>query len=255
MAATQGHTQSLHTNALDEALALPTAVLGAHRPQHPALPAARKAARRAIIDPWGGSYYVERLTARTRGEGAGAYRRGRGARRHGQGDRSGHAQARIEEAAARTQARIDSGQQIVIGVNTFRARRRARVDVLKVDTASVRARQIEKLKRLRAERDEAATQAALTALTEGARGKANLLALSRRGGARQGDRRRDFAGDGEGVRPPCRGDPLDPRRLPRGGGRRAPRRTSGCMAMTARLRGERGPPTAHPGRQDRPGRP
>jgi methylmalonyl-CoA mutase len=85
---------------------------------------------------------------------------------------------RIEEAAARTQARIDSGQQVVIGVNKYAPQIEREIAVLKVDAASVRAQQIEKLKRLRAERDEPATQAALAALTEGARGGANLLQLS-----------------------------------------------------------------------------
>jgi methylmalonyl-CoA mutase len=177
MAATQGHTQSLHTNALDEALALPTP-FSARIARNTQLFLQQESGTTRIIDPWGGSYYVERLTAdlaaRARAhldeiEALGGMARA---------IEAGIPKLRIEEAAARTQARIDSGQQAVIGVNKFRPESERPIDVLKVDNASVRAQQIEKLRRLRAERDEAATQAALAALAEGARGGANLLALS-----------------------------------------------------------------------------
>ncbi|MGA2044500.1 MAG: methylmalonyl-CoA mutase, partial [Roseiarcus sp.] len=177
MAATQGHTQSLHTNALDEALALPTP-FSARIARNTQLFLQQESGTTRIIDPWGGSYYVERLTgelaARARAhideiEALGGMARA---------IEAGIPKLRIEAAAARTQARIDSGQQAVIGVNKFRPQSERPIDVLKVDNASVRAQQIEKLRRLRAERDEAATQAALAALTAGARGGANLLALS-----------------------------------------------------------------------------
>jgi methylmalonyl-CoA mutase len=177
MAATQGHTQSLHTNALDEALALPTA-FSARIARNTQLFLQQESGATRIIDPWGGSYYVERLTGELALK----------ARRHmdeiealggmAKAIEAGIPKLRIEEAAARTQARIDSGQQSVIGVNKFRPQSERPIDVLKVDNASVRAQQIEKLRRLRAERDETKTQAALDALTNGARGGANLLALS-----------------------------------------------------------------------------
>jgi methylmalonyl-CoA mutase len=176
MAATQGHTQSLHTNALDEALALPTP-FSARIARNTQLFLIEETGATRVIDPWGGSFYVERLTAdlATR------------ARAHideiealggmAKAIELGLPKRRIEEAAARTQARIDSGQQTVIGVNKFPPNIERELNVLKVDAASVRAQQIEKLQRLRAERDEAKTRAALAALTNGARGEANLLQL------------------------------------------------------------------------------
>jgi methylmalonyl-CoA mutase len=177
MAATQGHTQSLHTNALDEALALPTP-FSARIARNTQLFLIEESGTTRVIDPWGGSYYVERLTAdlatRARAHIAEIEALGGMAK----AIEMGLPKRRIEEAAARTQARIDSGEQTVIGVNAFPPDVERALNVLKVDAASVRARQIEKLKRLRAERDEAATRAALAALTEGARGTANLLQLS-----------------------------------------------------------------------------
>jgi methylmalonyl-CoA mutase len=177
MAATQGHTQSLHTNALDEALALPTP-FSARIARNTQLFLIEESGTTRAIDPWGGSYYVERLTAdlaeraqkhmdeiESLGGMARAIERGL-------------PKGRIEEAAARTQARIDSGEQIVIGVNAFPPDVERELNVLKVDAGKVRDLQIEKLKRLRAERDEAATRAALAALEAGARGDANLLQLS-----------------------------------------------------------------------------
>ena len=177
MAATQGHTQSLHTNALDEALALPTP-FSARIARETQLFLIEESGVNRVIDPWGGSYYVERLTAdlATRAqvhideiEALGGMARA---------IEQGLPKRRIEEAAARTQARIDSGQQQVIGVNVFQPTVERELGVLKVDAASVRALQIEKLQRLRAERNETACQAALARLTEGARGSANLLQLS-----------------------------------------------------------------------------
>jgi len=177
MAATQGHTQSLHTNALDEALALPTP-FSARIARNTQLFLIEESGTTRVIDPWGGSYYLERLTAdlaaRAEGHIDEIERLGGMAKAIEQG----LPKRRIEEAAARTQARIDSGRQAVIGVNAFAPLLEREISVLKVDAASVRARQIEKLKRLRAERDAAKTAAALEALTAGARGKANLLQLS-----------------------------------------------------------------------------
>ncbi|MEO8667715.1 MAG: methylmalonyl-CoA mutase, partial [Bauldia sp.] len=177
MAATQGGTQSLHTNALDEALALPTD-FSARIARNTQLFLQLESGTTRIIDPWGGSYYVERLThdlaARTLEHIAEVDAAGGMAK----AIEAGLPKERIEEAAARTQARIDSGQQTVVGVNRFRPTDEPPLDVLRVDNSAVRSAQIEKLRRLRSERDEPRTQAALQALTDGARGAGNLLTLS-----------------------------------------------------------------------------
>ncbi|MFG2776907.1 methylmalonyl-CoA mutase [Streptomyces prunicolor] len=178
MAATQGHTQSLHTNALDEALALPTD-FSARIARNTQLLIQQESGTTRVIDPWGGSAYVEKLT----------YDLARRAWQHieeveaaggmAKAIDAGIPKLRIEEAAARTQARIDSGRQPVIGVNKYRVETDEQIDVLKVDNSSVRTQQIEKLRRLRAERDEQATQDALHALTRAAgEGTGNLLELA-----------------------------------------------------------------------------
>ncbi|MFI6027843.1 methylmalonyl-CoA mutase [Amycolatopsis magusensis] len=177
MAATQGHTQSLHTNALDEALALPTD-FSARIARNTQLMLQQESGTTRVIDPWGGSAFVERLTydlARKAWahidevESAGGMARAIDA---------GIPKLRIEEAAARTQARIDSGRQPVIGVNKFQVAEDEQIDVLKVDNAGVRAQQLEKLRRLREERDEESTQDALRRLTAGAESDGNLFALA-----------------------------------------------------------------------------
>ena len=186
MAATQGHTQSLHTNALDEALALPTD-FSARIARNTQLLLAQESGTTRPIDPWGGSYYVEWLT----------YQLAQRARAHieevaahggmAQAISDGIPKLRIEEAAARTQARIDSGQQPVIGVNKYQVDEDQDIEVLKVENSRVRAEQLAKLKQLRAERDEAAVTATLdelarAAATEGRAGEDglgnNLLALA-----------------------------------------------------------------------------
>jgi methylmalonyl-CoA mutase len=177
MAATHGHTQSLHTNALDEALALPTP-FSARIARNTQLFLIEETGTTRVIDPWGGSYYLERLTAELAARAQGHIDEIESLGGMAKAIESGVPKRRIEEAAARTQARIDSGRQTVIGVNLYPPAIERDLGVLKVDPAAVRARQIEKLERLRAERDEEATQAALMALTEGARGRANLLQLS-----------------------------------------------------------------------------
>jgi methylmalonyl-CoA mutase len=177
MAATQGHTQSLHTNALDEALALPTP-FSARIARNTQLFLIEESGTTRVIDPWGGSYYVERLTADLAARAREHIAEIEGLGGMAKAIEMGLPKRRIEEAAARTQARIDSGEQTVIGVNAFTPDVERALNVLKVDAASVRAQQIEKLRRLRAERDEASTRAALEALTTGARGRANLLELS-----------------------------------------------------------------------------
>src|SRR5215207_5859021 len=186
MAATQGHTQSLHTNALDEALALPTD-FSARIARNTQLLLAQESGTTKVIDPWGGSHYVERLTydlARrawahiTEVEKAGGM---------AQAIDAGIPKLRVEEAAARTQARIDSGRQPVIGVNKFVTGSDEEIDVLRVDNAGVRTQQLDKLRRLREERDQRAVDSALTALTNAAAATAegasrshedNLLALA-----------------------------------------------------------------------------
>ena len=177
MAATQGHTQSLHTNALDEALALPTD-FSARIARNTQLVIAEESGTTRVIDPWGGSHYVERLTADLAGRALAHIAEVEALGGMAKAIEAGIPKLRIEEAAARTQARIDSRAQTVVGVNKYRAAEDAEIEVLKVDNAAVRRRQIEKLERLRAERDEAAVRAALGALTEGARRGRNLLALS-----------------------------------------------------------------------------
>jgi methylmalonyl-CoA mutase len=177
MAATQGHTQSLHTNALDEALALPTP-FSARIARNTQLFLIEESGTTRIIDPWGGSYYVERLTEELAARAQTHIDEAEGLGGMARAIEQGVPKRRIEEAAARTQARIDSGRQTVIGVNAFAPTIERKLNVLKVDAATVRSMQIEKLRRLRAERDEAKTQAALEALTSGARGNANLLQLS-----------------------------------------------------------------------------
>jgi methylmalonyl-CoA mutase len=177
MAATQGHTQSLHTNALDEALALPTP-FSARIARNTQLFLIEESGTTRVIDPWGGSYYVERLTAELAARAQSHIDEIEALGGMARAIEQGLPKRRIEEAAARTQARIDSGRQTVIGVNAFTPTIEGELRVLKVDAAAVRSMQIEKLKQLRAERDEAKTQAALAALTEGARGTANLLQLS-----------------------------------------------------------------------------
>jgi methylmalonyl-CoA mutase len=181
MAATQGHTQSLHTNALDEALALPTD-FSARIARNTQLFLQQESGTTRIIDPWGGSYYVEKLTNELTQKAWAHIQEVEALGGMAKAIDAGIPKLRIEEAAAKTQARIDSGRQAVIGVNKFRPESEKPIDVLKVENAAVRAQQIEKLKRLRAERNEAETQGALDALTEGAKssgaGGANLLALS-----------------------------------------------------------------------------
>jgi methylmalonyl-CoA mutase len=187
MAATQGHTQSLHTNAFDEALALP-ADFSARIARNTQLFLQHETGTTRIIDPWGGSFYVERLTAELTRKAWGHIGEVEELGGMAKAIEAGIPKLRIEEAAAKTQARIDSGHQAVVGVNKYRPASEAMVDVLKVDNSAVRQLQIDKLARLRAERDPVAVEAALAALTRGAAepppagegrvGDANLLALA-----------------------------------------------------------------------------
>jgi methylmalonyl-CoA mutase len=178
MAATQGHTQSLHTNALDEALALPTD-FSARIARNTQLFLQQESGTTRVIDPWGGSYYVERLTRELALRAWDHIQEVEAEGGMAKAIEAGIPKMRIEEAAARTQARIDAGRQTVVGVNKYELDEEENLEVLKVDNSSVRAQQIEKLKRLRAERDSAEVESKLTALTNAASsGEGNLLALA-----------------------------------------------------------------------------
>ncbi|MGE5696125.1 MAG: methylmalonyl-CoA mutase, partial [Candidatus Sericytochromatia bacterium] len=178
MAATQGHTQSLHTNALDEALALPTD-FSARMARNTQLLLQQESGTTRPIDPWGGSYYVEWLTHQLAQQARAHIRE---VEEHGgmaQAIDDGIPKLRIEEAAARTQARIDSGQQPVVGVNKYQVDEDSAIEVLKVENSRVRAEQIAKLEQLRADRDQGAVDDALAALSRAAsEGDGNLLALA-----------------------------------------------------------------------------
>jgi methylmalonyl-CoA mutase len=178
MAATQGHTQSLHTNALDEALALPTD-FSARIARNTQLLLQQESGTTRPIDPWGGSYYVEWLTQALAEK---VREHIREVNEHGgmaQAIGDGIPKLRIEEAAARTQARIDSGAQTVIGVNKYQVDEDHEIEVRKVENSRVRAEQIAKLEQLRAERDQGAVEAALGELSRAAEsGEGNLLALA-----------------------------------------------------------------------------
>ncbi|NLG46284.1 methylmalonyl-CoA mutase, partial [Gordonia sp. (in: high G+C Gram-positive bacteria)] len=167
MAATQGHTQSLHTNALDEAIALPTD-FSARIARNTQLLLQQESGTTRPIDPWAGSNYVEWLTAHLADKARAHIAEVEAAGGMTQAINEGLTKLRIEEAAARTQARIDSGQQPLIGVNKYRVDEDEEIEVLKVDNSKVRAEQLEKLTRLRAERDSAAVEAALADLTRAA---------------------------------------------------------------------------------------
>ena len=181
MAATQGHTQSLHTNAFDEALALPTD-FSARIARNTQLLLQQESGTTEVIDPWGGSYYVEKLTYDLARRAWGHIQEVEKAGGMARAIDEGLPKLRIEEAAARTQARIDSGRQPVIGVNKYRMAEEDDVDVLKVDNRAVRREQQAKLDRLRADRDGDAVHEALHKLTNAAAeettGRDNLLALA-----------------------------------------------------------------------------
>ncbi len=180
MAATQGHTQSLHTNALDEALALPTD-FSARIARNTQLFLQQESGTTRTVDPWGGSHHVEWLTNELAQRALAHITEVESIGGMAAAIEAGIPKLRIEEAAARTQARIDSGRQVVVGVNKYRLGpgEETPVDVLKIDNAEVRQSQLAKLETLRRERDQRAVQAALEALTAAAaHGDGNLLALA-----------------------------------------------------------------------------
>ena len=178
MAATLGHTQSLHTNALDEAIALPTD-FSARIARNTQIYIQEETQICKEIDPWAGSYYVETLTNELVHKGWELIKEIESMGGMAKAIETGLPKMRIEEAAARTQARIDSGVQTIVGVNKYRLAKEAPIDILEVDNRAVREEQEARLKELRAERDEAAVKKALADITECVRTKkGNLLALA-----------------------------------------------------------------------------
>ncbi|TNE35799.1 MAG: methylmalonyl-CoA mutase, partial [Alphaproteobacteria bacterium] len=178
LAATQGHTQSLHTNAFDEALALPTD-FSARIARNTQLFIQQETKTCNVIDPWGGSYYVERLTHDLAKKAWGHIQEVEEMGGMAAAIEAGIPKMRIEEAAARTQARIDSGIQTRVGINKYPLETEEDIDILKVDNSAVRLKQVSQLKHLREHRDSAKCDAALAALTDAAQnGTGNLLALA-----------------------------------------------------------------------------
>ena len=253
LAATHGGTQSLHTNALDEAIALPTD-FSARIARNTQLLIQQETGTCRVADPWGGSHAVERLT----------YELAQKALAHiGEVERLGGMAAaiaaglpkmRIEEAAARTQARIDTGTQTIVGVNKYTQDSEAEIATLKVDNKAVRERQIAKLARLRAERDPKVVAATLAALTAGARGNGNLLAL-----AVDAARAKATVGEISDALEAAFGRHQATAKVVSGVYRSEAGATnefdSRRQHARHRVRVRRRPPPAHPGRQDRPGRP
>ncbi len=177
MAATQGHTQSLHTNALDEAIALPTD-FSARIARNTQLFLQQESGTCRVADPWGGSHYVERLTYDLAVKAMAHIEEVERLGGMAKAIAAGIPKLRIEEAAARTQARIDSGRQTIVGVNKFKIENQAEIEILKVDNKKVRDQQLDKLQRLKAERNADEVAAKLKALADGARSGGNLLALA-----------------------------------------------------------------------------
>ncbi|RWC90303.1 MAG: methylmalonyl-CoA mutase [Mesorhizobium sp.] len=174
MAATQGHTQSLHTNSFDEAMALPTDH-SARIARNTQLILQKESGTTRIVDPWGGSAFVERLTQDLAARALAHIEEVESLGGMAAAIEKGIPKLRIEEAAARTQARIDSGEQTLVGVNAHRPQTDIEVDVLKIDNAEVKARQLAKLQRLKGTRDVGAVESALAALTRAAESDENLL--------------------------------------------------------------------------------
>ena len=178
MASALGHTQSLHTNALDEAIALPTD-FSARIARNTQIYIQEETYITKEIDPWAGSYYVENLTHELAHKAWQLIQEVQELGGMAKAIESGVPKMRIEEAAARTQARIDSGNQAIIGINKYRLEKEDPIDILEIDNTAVRLQQIERLNDLKAKRDEEAVKKALAEITECAKtGKGNLLELS-----------------------------------------------------------------------------
>lgn len=178
LAAALGGTQSLHTNSFDEAIALPTP-MSSRIARNTQLILQHETGVTRVVDPLAGSYYVESLTASLVAEAQKLIDEVEALGGMTRAVESGMPKLRIEESAARRQARIDRGEEVIVGVNKFRPAEDEPIDILDIDNSKVRAQQVERLKAIRARRDEAACKAALAALTRAAeRGDGNLLALS-----------------------------------------------------------------------------
>lgn len=178
LAAAMGGTQSLHTNALDEAIALPTDY-SARIARNTQIHLQHEARVCTTVDPWGGSYYVEKLTADLVNRAWAHIQEIEELGGMTRAIESGLPKLRIEESAARKQARIDSGSEVIVGVNRFIPKEETEIELLEVDNTAVLNQQVERLKKLKADRDQPACDAALKALMEAARsGEGNLLALS-----------------------------------------------------------------------------
>jgi methylmalonyl-CoA mutase len=177
MAAVLGGTQSLHTNSFDEAIALPTE-FSARIARNTQLVLAEETGITNVVDPLGGSYYIESLTHAIASEAWKIISEVEGLGGMTNAVETGMPKLRIEESAARRQARVDRGEDVIVGVNKYRLEKEDPIEILDVDNAKVRESQIVRLNRIKATRDAAAVQKALDALTEGARGNGNLLALA-----------------------------------------------------------------------------
>ena len=177
MAAVLGGTQSLHTNALDEAIALPTE-FSARIARNTQLILAEETGITHVVDPLGGSYYIEHLTHSLASEAWKLIQEVESLGGMTKAVESGMPKLRIEDSAARRQARVDRGEDVIVGVNKYRLAEEDAVDIMDIDNTRVRASQIERLEHIKVTRDTAKVEAALDALTEGARGTENLLALA-----------------------------------------------------------------------------
>lgn len=177
MAAALGGTQSLHTNALDEAIALPTD-FSARIARNTQIYIQEETGITKIIDPWAGSYYVEKLTQEVAEKAWAHIEEIESLGGMASAIESGLPKMRIEEAAARKQARIDSGKDIIVGVNRYQLETETQMEIRDIDNSKVRDSQIARLKKMRAERNEKEVQLALTKLTEGAKADANLMELA-----------------------------------------------------------------------------
>ncbi|XP_064115939.1 methylmalonyl-CoA mutase, mitochondrial-like [Macrobrachium nipponense] len=177
MAAVFGGTQSLHTNAFDEALGLPT-VFSARVARNTQIILQEETGIPKVIDPWAGSYAMESLTEEVYKAGKAIIDEVEAMGGMAKAVASGWAKLKIEECAAKRQAMIDSGKEVIVGVNKYRLEKEETVDVLMIDNHEVRSKQINKLEKIKATRDESKTQAALSALEEAAKGDGNLLAFA-----------------------------------------------------------------------------
>jgi methylmalonyl-CoA mutase len=247
MAAVFGGTQSLHTNALDEAIALPTE-FSARIARNTQLIIQEETHITNVVDPWAGSYMMEKLTQDMADKAWAMIEEIEAMGGMTKAVESGWAKMKVEECAAEKQARIDSGKD-VIGVNKYKLAKEDPIEILDIDN-HVREAQIERLARIRATRDQA-VDAALAALTECAKtGEGNLLDLAE-GRAPARHRGRDLRCAGKGLRPPPRQSAGRHRCLQRGGRRQ--RRLAGPQGRHRRLRRRRRPPPAHHDRQAQDG--